>query len=90
MNSRGVAFWWRSGALYFEGLRGLILVNSRGVAFWRCSGALYFEGLRDLILVNSRGFALWSFVFKGSEELNPREFTRVCALELYFRKALVA
>ena len=27
--------------------------------------------------MNSRGFALWSFILKGSEELNPREFTRI-------------
>ena len=46
-------------------------------------GALFLEGLRGLILVNSRGFALWSLIFGGSEELNPREFTRVCALKLY-------
>ena len=25
---------------------------------------------------------LWSFIFRKSKRLNPREFTRVCALEL--------
>ena len=49
-----------------------------------------FEGLMGLILVNSRGFALWSYIFRKSEEPNPREFMRVCALELYFSKALLA
>ena len=32
--------------------------------------------------MNSRGFALWSSIFRRSKRLNPREFTRVCALEL--------
>ena len=57
MNSRGFVFWRRSEALYFEGLRGLILMNSWRFAFWRRSGASYFEDLRSLILLNSRGFA---------------------------------
>ena len=48
------------------------------------------EGPRSLILVNSDGFTLLSFIFGRSEELNPREFTRVCALELYVSKALGA
>ena len=59
VNSQGFAFWRRSEALYFEGLRGLILVNSRGFAFWRRSEALYFESLRGLILMNSWRFAFW-------------------------------
>ena len=51
---------------------------------------LIVEGPRSVILVNSRGFALWSFIFRRPQGSNPREFTRVCALELYFSKALGA
>ena len=82
MNSRGL----RSGGLFFEGLRGLIHVTSRGFALW----GFCFEGLRALILVNSVGFAVWSFMFRKPSGSNPREFTEVCALELYVSKALGA
>jgi len=46
----------------------------------------FFQHRRGLILVNSRGLALWRFIFQRTQELNPREFTRVGALELYFSK----
>ena len=41
---------------------------------------------RGFNLVNSRGFVLWSYIFRRSKGLNPREFTRVCVLELHFLK----
>ena len=78
------AIWSFIFCWVFLGPMNLILVNSRGFALWSFIFCWVFLGPRSLILVNSGGFAFWSFIFWGSEEPNPREFTMVCALELYF------
>ena len=76
VNSLGFAFWRRSGALYFEGLRGLNLVNSRRFAFLRRSrhGSRRCSQGQIGNKTNTKQIKLQS--------ANPREFTRIRLLRL--------
>ena len=73
MRSCGFILW----SFILKGLRGLIPVNSRGVALW----SFMFRRSLEPNPSEFTGFALWSF-FQGSKELGPREFRRVCVLEV--------